>query len=121
MRNPRGVPFDGLPGRERHRGRLRFPNASDDPRNHDNNLSAAEGKNLKSKNVSSDSDDEEQEKKQGEDEEQTGSLKHQFNTMENVMKGKVKYMTDGMESAKDMKRFEMQEDFCISLIHNRKW
>ena len=76
---------------------MRFPNASDDPRNHDNNLSAAEGKNLKSKNVSSDSDDEEQEKKQGEDEERTGSPEHQFNTMENAMKGKVKYKTDGME------------------------
>ena len=98
MRNPGGVPFDGLPGRERHRGRLRFPNASDDPRNHDHNLSAAEGKNLKSKNVSSDSDDEEQEMKQGEDKERTGSPKHQFNTMENVMKGDVKYKTDGMES-----------------------
>ena len=78
--------------------RLRFPNASDDPRNHDNNLFAAEGNNLKSKKNSSDSDDEERVKKQGEDEERTGSPEHQFNTMENVMKGKVEYKTDGMES-----------------------
>ena len=32
--------------------------------------------------------------------------------MENVMKGNVKYKTDGMESAKGMKRFEMRERFA---------
>ena len=34
------------------------------------------------------------------------------------MKGEVKYKTDGMESTKDMKHFEMQEKFayCSSII-----
>ena len=96
---------------------MRFPNASDDPRNHDNKLSAFSPQKEKTSRarrtvvtvITKNKRRNRVKTRSGQ-----GAPSDSSTPCENVMKGKVEYLTDGMESAKDMKRFEMQEDLHIA-------